>query len=170
MMTAQATSKCGGSQSLQSLCHPAISNLHRFALFRDLRCIWTTPFWKMITRSFFALRIDPVVCPLCGVSYGIRTGGAMPRTRQFALMLLCGTVTIAGWCAARLDGFEWSAIENTATPIWNRGAARGATISSADAGPVGALLAHAIPSVAAVTTSHRKLPESHPRPSLPPMW
>jgi hypothetical protein len=24
--------------------------------------------------------------------------------------------------------------------------------------------------VAAVTTSHRKLPESHPRPSLPPMW
>jgi hypothetical protein len=49
-----------------------ISNLHRFALFRDLRCIWTTPFWKMISRSFFALRIDPVVCPLCGVSYGIR--------------------------------------------------------------------------------------------------
>ena len=87
-------------------------------------------------------------------------GRAMPRPRQFALMLLCGTVTIAGWCAARLDGFEWSAIENTATPIWNRGAARGATISSADAGPVGALLAHAIPSVAAVTTSHRKLPES----------
>src|SRR5262249_38010971 len=81
------------------------------------------------------------------------------KPRQFALVLLCGTVTIAGWCAARLGGFEWSAIENTATPIWNRGAARGTTISSADAGPVGALLAHAIASVAAVTTVHRKLPE-----------
>ena len=81
----------------------------------------------------------------------------MARPRQFALVLLCGTVTIAGWCAARLGGFEWSGIENTATSIWNRGAARGATISSADAGP--ALLAHAMASVAAVTTSHRKLPE-----------
>jgi hypothetical protein len=83
----------------------------------------------------------------------------MARPRQFALVLLCGTVTIAGWCAARLGGFEWSGIENTATSIWNRGAARGATISSADAGPVGALLGHAMASVAAVTTSHRKLPE-----------
>ena len=83
----------------------------------------------------------------------------MARARQFALVLLCGTVTIAGWCAARLGGFEWSGIENTAMPIWNRGAARGATVSSADAGPVGALLAHAMASVAAVTTSHRKLPE-----------
>src|SRR5262249_12984748 len=81
------------------------------------------------------------------------------KPRQFALVLLCGTVTIAGWCAARLGGFEWSGIENTATPIWNRGAARGATIPSADTGPVGAQLAHAIASVAAVTTSHRKLPE-----------
>src|SRR5258708_19199894 len=83
----------------------------------------------------------------------------MARPRPFALVLLCGTVTIAGWCAARLGGFEWSGIENTATLIWSRGAARGATISSADAGPVGALLTHAIASVAAVTTCHRKLPE-----------
>ena len=82
----------------------------------------------------------------------------MARPRQFALVLLCATVTIAGWCAARLGGFEWSGIENTATRIWNRGATRGAT-SSADTGPVGALLAHAMASVAAVTTSHRKLPE-----------
>src|SRR5215468_2949093 len=82
----------------------------------------------------------------------------MARPRQFALALLCATVTIAGWCAARLGGFQWSGIENTATAIWNRGAA-GATIASADAGPVGALLAHAIASVAAVTTSDRKLPE-----------
>src|SRR5262252_9049232 len=84
----------------------------------------------------------------------------MARPRQFALALLCATVTIAGWCAARPGGFEWSGIENTATAIWNRGAARGATIASADAGPVGALLAHAIASVAAVTTSDRKLPET----------
>jgi hypothetical protein len=83
----------------------------------------------------------------------------MARPRRFALVLLCGTVTIAGSCAARLGGFEWFGIENTATPIWNRGAAHGATILSADAGAVGALQAHAIASVAAVTTSHRKLPE-----------
>jgi tetratricopeptide (TPR) repeat protein len=30
----------------------------------------------MMTRSFFALRIDPVVCRLCGVPYGGRTGEA----------------------------------------------------------------------------------------------
>jgi hypothetical protein len=83
----------------------------------------------------------------------------MARPRRFALVLLCATVTIAGWCAARLGGFEWSGIENTATSIWNRGATRGATISSADAAPVGALLAHAVASVTAVTTSDRKLPE-----------
>ena len=50
----------------------------------------------------------------------------MARPRQLALVLLCGTVTIAGWGAARLGGFEWSGIENIATPIWNRGPARGA--------------------------------------------
>ena len=83
----------------------------------------------------------------------------MARPRQLALVLLCGTVTIAGWGAARLGGFEWSGIENIATPIWNRGPARGAAISSADAGPVGALLAHATASAAAAITSHHKLPE-----------
>src|SRR5258705_2801675 len=83
----------------------------------------------------------------------------MARPRRFALVLLCATVTIAGWCAARLGGFEWSGIENTATSIWNRGATRGATIASADAAPVGALLAHTVASVAAVTTSDHKLPE-----------
>jgi hypothetical protein len=83
----------------------------------------------------------------------------MGRARQFALVLLCATITIAGWCAARLGGLEWSGIENAATSIWNRGATRGATISSADAAPVGTLLAHAVASMAAVTTSHRKLPE-----------
>ena len=83
----------------------------------------------------------------------------MVRPRRFALVLLCGTVTLAGWCAAKLGGFEWSGLESTPTPIWNRGATRGATTSSADAGRVGAPLAHAMASVAAVTTSHRKLPE-----------
>ena len=81
-------------------------------------------------------------------------------------MLLCGTVTLAGWCAARLGGFEWSGLENTATPIWNRSATRGATTSSADAGRVGASLVAAMASVAAVATSHLKLP-SLPRGRLP---
>ena len=85
----------------------------------------------------------------------------MGRRRQFALVLLCGTVTLAGWYAARLGGFEW--LENTATPIWNRVATRDATTSSADAGRVGASLARAmasVASVAAVAGSHLKLPES----------
>jgi len=82
----------------------------------------------------------------------------MGRPRRFALALLCATGAVAGWCAASLGGFAWSGIENPATAIWNRGAA-GATIASADAGPLRALLAHAIASVAAVTTSHRELPE-----------
>jgi hypothetical protein len=81
----------------------------------------------------------------------------MVRPRQFALVLLCGT--LAGWCAARLGGFEWSGLENTPTAIWNRGATRDATTSSADAGRVGAPLARAMASVAAVATSHLKLPE-----------
>src|SRR5215467_2077066 len=81
----------------------------------------------------------------------------MGRPRRFALALLCATAAIAG--AASVGGFEWSGIENPATPIWNRGAAGGATVASADAGPLRALLAHAIASVAAVTTSHRELSE-----------
>jgi hypothetical protein len=80
------------------------------------------------------------------------------RPRQFALVLLCGTVTLAGWCAVTLGGFEW--LENTAPPIWNRGATPDATTSSADAGRVGASLARAMAAVAAVAASHVKLPES----------
>ncbi len=76
------------------------------------------------------------------------------RRRQFALVLLCGTVTLAGWCAAERGGFEW--LENTVTPIWNRGATRDATTSSAHAERVGASLARAMASVAA---SHLKLPK-----------
>jgi hypothetical protein len=83
----------------------------------------------------------------------------MGRPRQFALVLLCATVTIAGWFAARLGGLEWSGIETAATATWHRGAVRAATMSSADARPAGALLAHAIASVAAATISDRKLPE-----------
>src|ERR1700756_795234 len=78
----------------------------------------------------------------------------MARPRRFALALLCATAAIAGG-AVRLGGLEWSGSETPATAIWNRGAA----VASADAGPVGALLAHAMASVAAVTTSHRELPE-----------
>ena len=76
----------------------------------------------------------------------------MGRRRKFALVLLCATVTGAGWCAARLGGFEWSGIEGTARAIWDRAAARAATISSPDAGPA------AIASLGRVTTSYRKLP------------
>jgi len=76
----------------------------------------------------------------------------MGRRRQFALVLLCATVTSAGWCAARLGGFERSGIESIATAIRDRAAARAATISRTD-GPV------AIASVARVTTSYGKLPE-----------
>jgi hypothetical protein len=82
----------------------------------------------------------------------------MGRPRRFALALLCATAAVAG--AASVGGFEWPGIENPATPIWNRGAAGGATVASADAGPLRAVLAHAVASVAAVTTSsHRALPE-----------
>ena len=82
----------------------------------------------------------------------------MGRPRRFALALLCATAAIAG-CAASVGGFEWAGIENPATRIWNRGAAGGATVASADAGPLRAMLAHAMASVAAVTTSDRKLGE-----------
>jgi hypothetical protein len=78
----------------------------------------------------------------------------MARPRRFALALLCAAAAIAGG-AARLSGFEWSGIENSATAIWNRGAA----VASADAGPVGALLTRAIASVGAMTMSHRELSE-----------
>ena len=81
----------------------------------------------------------------------------MGRPRQFALVLLCGTVTLAGSYAARLGGLEW--LENTATPIWNGGATRDATTSSADVGRFGASLARAMTSVAAVAASHLKLPD-----------
>src|SRR5262245_10305282 len=75
----------------------------------------------------------------------------MGRRRRFALALLCAT--------AAIGGFEWAGIENPVTPIWNRGAEGGATVASADAGPLRAVLAHAVASVAAVTVSHRALPE-----------
>src|SRR6516165_5091601 len=72
----------------------------------------------------------------------------MARPRRFALALLCAT--------AAIGAFEWSGIETPVTPIWNRGAADGAAVASADAGPVGALLARAIASVGAMTISHRE--------------
>src|SRR5262245_52709560 len=83
----------------------------------------------------------------------------MGRRRQLALVLLCGTVTFVGWSAAELGGFDWSDIENTATTIWNRVAARGATSSSADAGRVGAAMTPARASLTAGISSHLKRSE-----------
>jgi len=40
-----------------------------------------------------------------------------------------GAITLAGWSAARLGGFEWSDIEHTAAAIWNRAVVPGATTS-----------------------------------------
>ena len=62
------------------------------------------------------------------------------------------------WGAAWPGSLEWSGIENIATPTWNREATGGATTSSPDVGPVGAPLAPAMASVAAVATSHLKPP------------
>ncbi len=74
------------------------------------------------------------------------------------LVVLCGTIALAGWGAARLYAFGSSDTENSA--IGDRGATRGATSLSADAGgPVDAPLASAMGSVTAVATSHLKLPE-----------
>ncbi len=83
------------------------------------------------------------------------------RPRQFlALAVLCGTVALTDWGAARLGVFGSSGIENTPTPIGDRGATRGATSLSADAaGAVDAPRASAMAFVAAVAMSHLKLPE-----------
>ena len=74
------------------------------------------------------------------------------------LVVLCGTVALAGWGAARPGVFGSSAIENSS--IGDRRATRGATPLSADAGgAVDAPLASAMGSVAAAATSHLELPE-----------
>ena len=50
----------------------------------------------------------------------------MARPRQFALVLLCATATLAGWSAARLGGFEWSDIETyRSVDLEPRGGTRG---------------------------------------------
>src|SRR5262249_19583876 len=83
----------------------------------------------------------------------------MGRRRQLALVLLCGTVTFAGWSAAGLGGLDWSNIEYTATTIWNRVAARGTTASSADDGSIRAAMAPARASLVAGVSSHLKRSE-----------
>jgi hypothetical protein len=77
-----------------------------------------------------------------------------PR-RFAALAALSGTVALAGWGAARLGGLGSSAIENSAMPIGDRGAPRGATCLSADAKFVDAPLATAMAS--AVVTADPEL-------------
>ena len=83
----------------------------------------------------------------------------MGRRRQFALVLLCGTVTFAGWGAARLGGFVSTEIENTATLLWNRVATRGATTPGADAASTGVAMAPARASLVAGVSSHLKRSE-----------
>ena len=65
------------------------------------------------------------------------------RPRQFlALAVLCGTVALTDWGAARLGVFGAPGIESTPTPNGDSGASRGATSSSTDAaGAVDALVA-----------------------------
>src|SRR2546423_691397 len=84
------------------------------------------------------------------------TGGErVTRPQRFAaLAALCGTVVLAGWAATWLVGFGSLGIENTAAPIGDGGATRGATALSADAGPIDAPRATAMASVAAVATPH----------------
>ena len=83
------------------------------------------------------------------------------RPRQcLALAVLCGTVALTDWGAARLGVFGASGIENTPTPIGDGGATRGATSLSTDATEaVDAPLASAMALAAAAETSHLKLPE-----------
>jgi hypothetical protein len=69
-------------------------------------------------------------------------------------VLLCATVAGAAWCGARLGGFEASGVETAAKAIWNRAAARAATVLSGDAGRL------AMASVAPVAASRRQLPEA----------
>jgi hypothetical protein len=106
----------------------------------------------MITRSFLVLheaivsRQSNYRCA-SGAACTVAERGrrAMARPRQFALVLLCATATLAGWSAARLGGFDWSDIELTAASIWNRAAAPRA------AAPLPLAMA-------AATTLHLKLP------------
>jgi len=82
------------------------------------------------------------------------------RPRQFvALVVLCGTVALAGGGAARLGVFGSTGIENTSTPIGDRGATRGAASLSDVGEPIDTPLASAMASVVAVAGSHLTLPE-----------
>src|SRR5256886_1422796 len=73
----------------------------------------------------------------------------MARPRRFALALLCA--------AAAIGGFEWSGVENPATPIWNRAGAGGASLASACARPGGPLAPRALTSAGAMTAAPSKV-------------
>jgi hypothetical protein len=81
------------------------------------------------------------------------------RPRQFLVsVVLCGTVALAGWGAARLGVFGSSGIENTR--FGDHGATHGVASLIAGAGEtIGTLLANAIASVAAAAGSHLRWPE-----------
>src|SRR5262245_34643237 len=81
----------------------------------------------------------------------------MTPRKLVPLVVLCGTIALAVWGAARLGVIGSSAIENNASG--DRGATRGETPLSDDAsGAVDAPLAGAKSSVAAAATSHPNLP------------
>jgi hypothetical protein len=86
----------------------------------------------------------------------------MRAWQLFALVVLGGT--LAGWGTAKLVGS--SDIENTATPIGDRGPPRGATSLSADIkGLRYAPLANATGAVAVLAMSHLELPEAAAEPA-----
>ena len=92
----------------------------------------------------------------------------MTPQKLVPLVVLCGTIALTGWGAARLGVFGSSGMENGA--IGHREATRGATPSSADAGgAVDAPLASAMSAVATAATSHLNLPEPTVAPAACPL-
>ena len=82
----------------------------------------------------------------------------MTPRKLVPLVVLCGTIALTVWGAARLGGIGSSGIENNASG--DREATRGATPLSGDAsGAADAPLVSAMSSVAAAATSHLNLPE-----------
>src|SRR5262245_8294043 len=83
----------------------------------------------------------------------------MGRQRQFALVLLCGTVTFAGWGAAGTGRFDPADVGHTATLPWNRVPTRDAATRDADAASIGMATPPARASLVAAVSSHLKRSE-----------
>src|SRR5262245_43608219 len=84
-----------------------LSSLHRFAPVRDERCIWTTPLWKMTTRSFLALHESMVrgqivvSCAGCAACLGVAERGEASDGETAALC--AGAVVRNGCCCRRCE-------------------------------------------------------------------